>query len=130
MPLTALQTGELRRAIAERRKALIGEIRRDLAKERDEPYSELAGATPDAGDASVADLLADLEHAELTRDLGELRELEAARQRLAGGRYGACADCGADIPFSRLRASPGALRCLPCQDRHEKTHAPQAGPRL
>lgn len=123
MPLTAQQTDELRRAIEARRRVLVEEIRRDIAKARNEPYGELAGATPDAGDASVADLLADLEQAELTRDVEELRELEAARQRIAGNRYGSCADCGADIPFSRLRANPGASRCLACQSRHEAARA-------
>ena len=130
MPLTVQQTDELRRAIAARRKALIAEIRRDIAKAHNEPYSELAGATPDAGDASVADLLADLEHAELTRDVDELRELEAAGQRITRNRYGSCADCGADIPFSRLRANPGASRCLACQSRYEETHAQKAGASL
>lgn len=130
MSLTVQQTDELRRAIAARRSALIAEIRRDLAKARNEPYNELAGATPDAGDASVADLLADVEQAELTRDVDELRELEAARESIAENRYGSCVDCRADIPFSRLRANLGASRCLACQRRYEETHARKAGASL
>ena len=122
MALNRREIIELGNAIAERRKALMEEIRRDVARARDEPYAEVAGATPDSGDEAVADLIADVDQAEVTRDLGELRELEAARKRLADGSYGICVDCGADIGLARLRAQPGALRCVECQQRHEKTY--------
>ena len=83
MALNAHQTKELRHLISERRTALIAEIRADVAKARDEPFGELAGATPDSGDESVADLLQDLDQFDVSRDLTELRDLEAARERLA-----------------------------------------------
>jgi len=130
MPLSHHQTNELREAINRRRKALIAEIRADVAKARNEPYGELAGAAPDSGDESVADLLQDLDQFDVTRDLSELRELEAARERLASGQYGVCADCGSDIEYARLRVNPGAPRCLGCQDMHEKTYAGSARPKL
>lgn len=122
MALNRREIIELGNAIAERRKALMEEIRREVARARDEPYAEIAGATPDSGDEAVADLIADVDQAEVTRDLGELRELEAARKRLADGSYGICVDCGADIGLARLRVQPGALRCVECQQRHEKTY--------
>jgi phage/conjugal plasmid C-4 type zinc finger TraR family protein len=70
----------------------------------------------------VADLLADVAEAEVTRDLGELRMLERALKRVSEGTYGQCVDCGGEIPFERLQAQPGAERCLSCQQRHEKTY--------
>jgi len=112
---------ELARAIEERRAALATEIRREVARARNEPFEEVAGAVHDAGDEALADLVADVDNAEVTRDLAELRELEAARGRIADGSYGVCADCGADIPVARLRAQPAAPRCIACQQRHEKT---------
>ena len=130
MPLSHHQTNELREAINRRRKALIAEIRADVAKARNEPYGELAGAAPDSGDESVADLLQDLDQFDVTRDLSELRELEAARERMASGEYGVCIDCGSDIGFARLRANPGAARCIGCQEIHEKTYAGSGGPKL
>jgi RNA polymerase-binding transcription factor DksA len=76
----------------------------------------------DLGDESIAALLSDIGNAELSRDLEELREVEAARRRLTEGAYGICVDCGAEIAFERLRAEPAAARCVECQARHEKTY--------
>ena len=50
----------------------------------------------------------------------ELRDIDAARGRLAQGIYGTCVDCGLGIPYARLRAFPTAKRCLSCQQRHEQ----------
>jgi RNA polymerase-binding transcription factor DksA len=122
MALNRRQIIELAYAMSERRNALLEEIRNDVARAREEPYASVAGATPDIGDQAVADLVADLGEAEVTRDVGELRTLEAALKRVSDGSYGLCVDCGGDIPLARLHAQPGAARCLACQERHEKTY--------
>jgi RNA polymerase-binding transcription factor DksA len=52
-------------------------------------------------------------------------------QAMREGEYGHCADCGADIPFERLRVEPTALRCVRCQTLFEKNFAgQQPGPTL
>ena len=130
MALNRREMIELARTIEERREALATEIRREVARARNEPFEEVAGAVHDTGDEALADLVADVDNAEVTRDLGELRELEAARARIADGSYGVCADCGADIPVARLRAQPAALRCIACQAQHEKTYAGGGRPTL
>ena len=116
------QRDQLTRALERRREALLEELMRDAARARDEQFGELAGPVTDIGDESVAALLADLDQAELSRDVAELREVEAARKRLADGAYGICADCGAEIGFERLQAEPAAARCVECQAHHEKTY--------
>ena len=130
MALTAQQTDELKRLIGKRLQVLMNELRADAAKARGESFREIAGPAPDAGDESVAALIADLDQADLSRDLGELRGLEAARIRLANGSYGTCVDCGGEIGIERLRAEPGAQRCIRCQGLHEKTFAGGGHPRL
>jgi RNA polymerase-binding transcription factor DksA len=75
-------------------------------------------------------LIADLDQAELSRDVDELRGLEAARERIASGDYGVCVDCERDIGFERLRATPSAIRCIACQTLHEKTFAGPGNPSL
>jgi DnaK suppressor protein len=130
MALTSQQTEELRGLIDRRHAALLAELREDAARTRDEPYSEHAGPAPDSGDESVATLIADLEQADMTRDLGEFRALEAARERLKQGDCGTCVDCGGDIGFERLKAFPAALRCVDCQQRHEKTYGGEPKPSL
>ena len=123
MALTPQQTQELQATIEQRRSALLAELREDVERVRRDRHEDLAGAAPDPGDESVATLIADLDHADVGRDLDELRGLEAARGRLSDGSYGVCLDCGGEIGFERLRANPSAVRCIRCQTIHEKTYA-------
>jgi RNA polymerase-binding protein DksA len=116
------QHDQLRRALERRREALLDELKRDAARAREEQFGVIAGPTHDIADESVAALLADLDQAELSRDVTELRDVEAARKRFSDGSYGICVDCGADIGYERLVAEPAAARCLECQRRHEKTY--------
>jgi DnaK suppressor protein len=109
------QTDQLRRALEQRREILLDELKRDAARLRE-------GRSGDIEDEAVVDLLVGLDQADLSRDAGELREIEAARRRIDDGSYGICADCGAAIGFDRLCAEPAAARCVECQARHEKTY--------
>ena len=130
MALTQQQTQKLHTAIEQRRDALLAELREDVERVRRDRHDELAGSATDAGDESVATLIADLDHADVGRDLNELRDLEAARARLADGSYGTCADCGSEIGYERLKANPAAMRCIACQTRHEKTYGGASGSSL
>ena len=127
MALTPQQTQELQSTIERRRTALLAELQEDVERARRDRHEDLAGASPDPGDESVATLIADLDHADVGRDLDELRSLEAARGRLTEGSYGTCVDCGGEIGFERLRANPAAVRCIGCQTVHEKTYAGPGG---
>lgn len=130
MALKQEQAQELQKMIDQRRSALVAEIREDLARARQEAFGELAGPAPDPGDESVATLIQDLDQADVTRDMGELRDLEGALARMAEGSYGICIVCGADIDYARLRANPAALRCIQDQENYEKTHAGTGRPTL
>ncbi|MGE5115111.1 MAG: TraR/DksA family transcriptional regulator [Betaproteobacteria bacterium] len=130
MALTSKQSEELRKRVEKRRAELIAELREDAARARDEPYSEHAGIAPDTGDESVATLIADLDQADLTRDLDELRAMDAAWQRIKDGTYGVCVDCGGEVGYERLKANPAASRDIHCQERHEKTYGGTPKPSL
>jgi DnaK suppressor protein len=71
--------------------------------------------------------LGGLEHVQLLRDQEELRDIDEARERLRRGTYGLCVECGAPIPFERLRVRPTAKFCLLHQAQWEQTH-PSAPP--
>ena len=130
MALTPQQTQELQKTIEQRRAALIGELREGAERARNDRFEDLAGPAPDPGDESVATLIGDLNHADMGRDVCELRGLEAARGRLREGTYGTCEECGGEIGYERLRANPAATRCIDCQTIYEKTHAePGSTPR-
>jgi DnaK suppressor protein len=47
----------------------------------------------------------------------ELRDLDAAGERLAAGTYGTCLRCGNRIAEGRLEALPAATTCIRCADR-------------
>jgi len=130
MALTQQQTQKLHTEIEQRREALLSELRDDVERVRRDRHEDLAGVAPDPADESVATLIADLDHADVGRDLNELRDLEAARTRLTDGSYGICADCGSEIGFERLKANPAAARCIECQTRHEKTYGGASGSSL
>ena len=47
---------------------------------------------------------------------GELRQIDAALQRIASGDYGTCRRCGEAIAPARLDALPWAAHCSGCAD--------------
>jgi len=130
MPLTPEQLQELKRALTKRREALETEAHADAAKAREDVFSQTAGPVADTGDEATADLISDVENAELSRDLQELREIDAALARMAGGAYGTCIDCGSEIELERLRRQPAAQRCFNCQSVFEKTFLQPGKPTL
>jgi len=130
MMLSKAQLDELQRALRGRLAEFDAEIREDVGRERDESFAEVSGSVHDSADEAVADVISDMDHAEVSRHLREMREIEAALARIAGGSYGACAQCGKPIGFERLRAQPTALRCFDCQRVHEKTTAQAGHPKI
>lgn len=113
----------LRGLLDERERALREDIRRLLLESDEQHHRDLAGMVADPGDESVANLLVDLDVAFIDRHVHELREIDAARKRMAAGNYGMCADCGGEIEIERLFAFPEAMRCTRCQAQREKTYA-------
>jgi len=128
--LTREERAELEAIVRREHERLMSELREEIEQSRQETFGAVEGGVGDSADEAVADLLSDLDTAEITRDLGDVRALEAALGRVADGTYGRCTACGTDIPVARLRAQPAALRCMPCQDVHEKTHAHAPEPKL
>ena len=128
--LTPEQLDELKRVLTRRREALEIETHADAAKSREDVFSQTAGPVADSGDEAAADLIADLENAELSRDLQELREIDAALARISEGTYGTCIDCGNEIDLDRLRRELAARRCFDCQRVYEKTFSQLAKPKL
>ncbi|HUL81437.1 MAG TPA: TraR/DksA C4-type zinc finger protein [Gammaproteobacteria bacterium] len=112
-------SADARRRLLARSAEVRADIVRELRKCDDERYQELAGNVTDRGDESVADLLVDVDLAEIGRDVAELRDIEAALMRVAQGTYGTCVDCDASIDRARLESTPSAVRCVPCQQRFE-----------
>jgi RNA polymerase-binding protein DksA len=131
MALSAEQQKQLESALKTRYQQLINEVRHELGQDGEQHFADFAEAGgSDQGDESVADALADIAAARVDRQVNEMRAIEAARKRIKQGEYGVCGDCGEDIRFDRLLAYPAAMRCVNCQQQHEKTHAGEGRPSL
>jgi len=106
------------------------ETRKALLRADSEGYADIAGRVSDLEDQSLADLLVDVNLAEIDRDVDEIRAIERALRRIALGTYGICVSCGQPIERQRLEAYPTASRCAACQRAYEHEHATAPTPRL
>src|SRR3954471_2742261 len=112
--LSAAQRGSLEKALHSRRKLLRSELQAKLNTQDNPALLGLRNRMEETDDWAVADLETALDVAEVSRDVGELRDVEAALTRIADGTYGECVDCGTRIPHARLAANPSASRCIAC----------------
>ena len=131
MGLSANQVSELGERLDARYRLLLEEVRDEFEHGENQQYAELIGRVPaDIGDQSVADALADLNVAIVDRHIEELRDIEAAKARIANGTFATCIVCSEDIGFERLLAYPTAKRCIRCQQQRERTYAHGSTPTL
>ncbi len=118
-PLTAGQHALLQAELETKRQALAGQLAAHLhgqtraERAHDRLTQDGDDAPQRAPELEVAAALTD-------REQRELEAVTAALKRLEGGAYGRCVDCGADIPFDRLKVEPWAERCVPCASRREQ----------
>ena len=119
--LPPTELARLKRELEERRAKLRVEVKTQLEGSEDDRVVGLRNRIKESGDEwGVADGLAELDIAEVRHALAELNEVDAALAIMRAGIYGEFLDCGEPIPISRLSAYPTAMRCLACQQRHEK----------
>jgi RNA polymerase-binding protein DksA len=131
MPLSQSQLAKITKALDERYDLLINDVRDALEESENQQYVELIDRAPaDLGDQSVGDMLADLNLTIIDRHIHEIRDIEAARERVKDGSINVCVDCGQEIGFERLLAYPTAKRCVVCQEHREKTYAHEGMPTL
>ena len=121
------QLEELKKTMRERAAQLREEIRQTLLKSDEEQYLQIADQVRDLEAESFADLMVDVNLAEIDRDLDELRLIDAAMARIGAGSYGRCEDCDLPIEVERLSAAPFASRCFDCQSAFERTHVQKTG---
>lgn len=122
--LTKEQITHFAQRINTRKNILLEEIREVLARSKNEYQVDLLGDLGDAGDLAAASMIRDITEAEVIRDIGEVRDIAAAEDRIAAGTFGLCIDCEAPIRYKRLDAYPTAKRCFSCQVIRERVLAP------
>ncbi|PXW92770.1 TraR/DksA family transcriptional regulator [Sphaerotilus hippei] len=112
----------LRQALLQQREALLDRMATHQGDTtRIQHAREVLEQAQEDGRAADADREVDLVLTD--HDRLNLAHLSAALQRMDHEGYGVCVDCGCEIAFERLLAQPQALRCVPCEQRHEGSQA-------
>jgi RNA polymerase-binding transcription factor DksA len=126
--LSSDQIEALRRMMDERWDRELHEIRSVTERSIDDRLQQaLAGRAADRLDEALAEIWQRSDHAIIRQNIQDMRDIEAARGRIAAGTYGVCTECGREIGADRLRAYPTAKRCIGCQRGHERRRASQEG---
>ena len=120
----------LRTLMQEHIKTLRLQLAAELSDESAEHYRDISGEVTDSGDEAIGAELAGLENAVIGHNVMEVRDIEAALERMKQGSYGFCIDCRGEIDLERLKAYPTCKRCQPCQRAYEHTYAGTSHPSL
>lgn len=128
--LSMQQIDGLRSQIEKELARIVNETREEMRPDLKENYVDIVGSVPDIGDEAVADILIDTDNAIIGRHLQQVRDMDAALERIRTGVYGVCVGCASEVGFERLTVYPTAKRCIECQSSHEKTHAGNSAPTL
>lgn len=130
MNMTKKHIETLQRQMEDELASLMNETREEMDPELKANYIDIDGNVADTGDEAVADTLIDTDNAIIGMHLQEVRDLNAALDRIQSGVYGVCIDCSGEINSKRLTAYPTAKRCIECQVQHEKTYASEPKPTI
>ncbi len=128
--LTEQQIEELTLRLSERTRFLAARVREELAASDTQHYRDLAGTVTDTADEALASALVDVDTEIIDRHVVELRDIEAARERMNQETYGICIDCGDAVAYERLAVYPTAKRCVRCQQQRERLYARPGRPTL
>lgn len=84
-----------------------------------DPYGEAVRNLGDTGESGFADSAQVTEQrsealAHIDQARTRLHQIEAALDRIHGGTYGVCVECGRQINPARLEARPLSIRCVDC----------------
>jgi RNA polymerase-binding transcription factor DksA len=128
--LTEPQIEELTLRLTERTRFLAARVREELAASDTQHYRDLAGSVTDTADEALASALVDVDTEIIDRHVVELRDIDAARERMNKETYGICVDCGDAVAYERLAVYPTAKRCVRCQQLRERLYARPGRPMM
>ena len=113
--LTRKQIAELKAALERERQILLDSALGTKAAERDREKL----ISVDEIDESTDEVMRAREHRLRDRELGKMRKIERALQRIGEGTYNGCERCGNPIGYERLRARSVTTLCITCKEEQE-----------
>ena len=129
--LTANEIIEIQCALEAIERRLSAQIRGAINRKFGHDLPELE-CNRDNPRPSVPSLFDDSNIGFIRREVNELLAVDAAREAIMQGTYGACAMCHQTNEFQRLRARPTSVYCLPCQKQlnHPIQNRPEVRPEV
>ncbi len=107
---------ELKARLLARREGLRAELLAEHNQEEEEPGHEVRHGGEEYFDKLVKDVGSEISDLRIR----EVRDVNAALQRIANGRYGICLHCDEPIGYERLQAFPVAKLCFDCKEDDER----------
>jgi len=98
------------------RSQLLRQVEHDISRVRDQNKDEgmdTYDLASDARDREISLILGD-------RDRDKLQAIDEALERVDGGEYGICEECGTEIAEGRLQVLPFTRLCVNCQSELER----------
>ena len=106
--ITSARIEALRSLLHGARERVVRDIEAQIGRRLDETTAGRIDAALDLGDRAAMDLEDDTDFALLEIRYKTYKNIAEAFRRLESGAYGACEQCGAEIPIARLEAEPSA----------------------
>jgi RNA polymerase-binding protein DksA len=121
--VTSIDTGPFRDALLDERRRVehaLATLRDEHRGSLDEEVEEIAATS----DNHLAETASATLGREIDYTLGEnsgqvLAAIDAALKRIDEGTYGTCVNCGSQIRYERLEATPWAALCIDCKRKAE-----------
>ncbi len=113
--LTQEQVDEIKRALLNQREKLL-----ESAREQIRDPSNVAFEGGDEIDRADLEGERYLTFRIKGREARLIHKIDYALMKIESGTYGVCENCGAQIPFERLRARPVTTMCFECKELEEE----------
>ncbi len=113
--LTQEQVDEIRRTLLDQREKLL-----ESAREQIRDPSNVAFEGGDEIDRADLEEERYLTFRIKGREARLIHKIDYALMKIESGTYGVCENCGAQIPFERLRARPVTTMCFECKELEEE----------
>jgi len=98
-------------------------IKKNIQKAKNEIELMRNQNPTDEGDYAVLMNDSSIEDTLISKQLQDLKEIEAALDKISKGNYGICEMCEEPIGVERLKVKPQARFCISCREINEKENA-------
>ncbi|HEV3479376.1 MAG TPA: TraR/DksA C4-type zinc finger protein [Gaiellaceae bacterium] len=123
--MSAVDTQHFRELLLEKRQAVVDALDYLHKENRGSLEDETGELVSGSADQHLADTATETVDREIDYTLEAsdgrlLAAIDGALARIEDGTYGACVNCGAQIPPERLEAMPWATLCIECKRKEER----------